>query len=374
MRVALVCPYDLDQAGGVRNQVIGLAAALVAAGDEVVVLGPGDPAHRATSESAPSAVRVERLGRTRSLAANGSMAPVALTPSSVRALRRALVRFAPDLCHVHEPFAPLLGPGAVLLARCPVLGTFHRAGADAGYRAARPLLVPLFRRLAGAVAVSGAARATLNDVLGPAAEGVGVVANAVDPARFASSGRDPRPGRVLFFGRLEPRKGVADLIAAVRSCPEVCELRIVGHGPETAALRTQAAGEARIAFLGRLGDPELLAELAKAEVVVAPSRSGESFGVVLLEAMAAGVPVLASDLPGHREAAEGAARFFRAGDPNALAQSLTALLGDAKGRDELVRAGQARAARGSFTAQAVTYRARYHELIATGSQSRPAGS
>ncbi|MDA8295629.1 MAG: glycosyltransferase family 4 protein [Actinomycetota bacterium] len=374
MRVALVCPYDLDQAGGVRNQVVGLAGALAAAGDAVVVLGPGDPAHRAPLEVASGAVRLERLGTSRSLAANGSMAPLALGPSSVAALRRALLRFAPELCHVHEPFAPLLGPAAVLLARCPVLGTFHRAGADAIYRAARPVLAPLYARLGGAVAVSEAARATLVAVLGARAHGVAVVGNSVDAARVGASRRDAQRGRVLFFGRLEPRKGVADLIAAVRDCPAVRELRIVGDGPEAAALRAAAAGEARIAFSGRLDDAELAGELARAEVVVAPSRGGESFGVVLLEAMAAGVPVLASDLPGHREAAGEAAHFFPAGDPDALARSLAALLDDASRRAELARAGRERAAGASFTAQATSYRARYQELLAPGSRNVPAGS
>ena len=364
MRVALVSAYDLAVPGGVQAQVLGLARALGAAGHEVVVIAPGT-----AGADQPAGLELVVVGRSHLVPANGSRAPVAPTPGAMRRARRALVSAAADVVHVHEP----LVPGPALAAACtrgaPVVGTFHRARAGAGYIAYGHAFARLVRRLDDRVAVSEMAAETLRAAVGPCE--VAILGNAVDLDRFAATVPVPATApTALFVGRIEQRKGLAVLLEAFAGLPGDVRLRIVGDGPGATALRRRFAADARLEWLGALRDEELTRQLVAADVLVAPSLGGESFGVVLLEAMAAGTAVVASDIPGYRLAAGGAADLVPPGDAVALGERLGRLLGDPAERARLAAAGRLVAARHSFTDLAAAYAARYAAVVARGGGGR----
>jgi phosphatidylinositol alpha-mannosyltransferase len=357
MRIALVSAYDLAVPGGVQAQVTGLARALRAGGHDVVIVAPG------TRATAPADLEVVTVGRSRRIRANGSFAPVAPTPAAMRRTRHALRAAAVDLVHVHEPLVPGPALAAATIPAVPVVGTFHRARASAAYVLYGHALRGVVRRLDDRVAVSAVARATLLAATGPCQ--IDILPNAVDVERFA--GVSPLPTAaptVLFVGRVEARKGLDVLVEAFSGIDGDLRLQIVGDGPEAAALRRRFGRDARVEWLGALSDDERDRRLAAAELLVAPSLGGESFGVVLLEAMAAGTAVLASDLPGYRLASDGAAAFFPPGDAAALRRELAALLGDAAARRRLVAAGRLVAARHSFANLAAAYAARFEAAVA----------
>ena len=351
MRIAIVSPYALEAFGGVQNQVTGLATALCAS-NEVLVVAPAAGASRVGYATAD-------VGRFVRLPANGSRAPIALSPSAWRASRRALAAFGPDVIHVHEPFVPLVGLAAATSSIAPVVATFHRADAGRLYRLMRPLLSGTYRGLAARVAVSEEAARALRDVFEDAVGATDVVANGVDVERFARAPkRTHDEAQVAFVGRHEARKGLSVLLEAFSDDLDA-HLLVVGRGPQFESLRSRFARRDKIDFLGALGDEEVASVVASADVFVAPSLGGESFGVVLLEAMAAGTAVLASDLAGYRLAAGDAARFFTAGDPAALRSALHELLQSKVERDALVARGHARVAGHSFSSLAARYREIY---------------
>jgi phosphatidylinositol alpha-mannosyltransferase len=328
MRVALLCPYSLSRPGGVQGQVLGLARALRAEGHHAVVLAPAD-GPVAPAGLPPGAV--VRLGRSLPLPANGSVAPVALGPgAAVRAVRTVRAGGF-DVVHLHEPLAP--GPPYACLVACPQpkVGTFHRAGASAAYRVLGPLARWGAARLAARCAVSDQARATAEDALGGTYE---VVGNGVELDRFATATPWPTSvPTVLFVGRHEARKGLEVLLDAVdRLDPGTpFAVWVAGDGPDTARLRRRHPPGDRVTWLGRLDDGELASRCAGAHVLCAPSLGGESFGVVLLEAMAARAAVVASDLPGYRSVVDGHGVLVPAGDAMALAGALSGVLADAAG-------------------------------------------
>jgi len=340
MRVALVSPYALDVFGGVQAQVIGLAAALRRRGVEVLVVGPlGDG-------SAPEGVT--GVGRPIAVPANGSRAPVAPWPSAARRARAAVADFAPDVVHLHEPLVP--GPclGVLSMRSAPVVGTFHRSDAGFAYPALRPVLARLARRLALRVAVSPAASATARRALGRRLEPTVILENAVDTDRFDAVAPLRHDGpTVVFLGRHEERKGLEVALRALEFLPGDVRMSVIGDGPQTGRLRARY-GEERVRWFGALDNDDAAAVLKGADVFVAPSIGGESFGVVLLEAMAAGVPVVASDLPGYRLAGANAARFVSPGSPEGLARAVQELLAHPSERRELVLAGLRQAASHSF--------------------------
>jgi phosphatidylinositol alpha-mannosyltransferase len=217
------------------------------------------------------------------------------------------------------------------------------------------------------VAVSEVARATLWAAAGPCE--CAILANAIDVERFAGAAAAPADApTVLFVGRVERRKGLAVVLEAFAGLPGDFRLRIVGDGPEAAALRRRFEHDRRISWLGPVADEALDREFAAARVLAAPALGGESFGVVLLEAMAAGVAVVASDLPGYRIAAAGAAALFPPGDTAALRRALQSLLSAEGEHDRLVAAGRLVAARHSFGDLAAAYAARYAAVLAAVSR------
>ena len=364
MRIELVSHYDLTVPGGVQQQVAGLAGALVSIDDanRVLVVAPG----AARAQLAPGVQRVD-VGRSIAVAVNGSRAPVAPQPSAWRRTVAALAQFHPDVVHLHEPLVP--GPCMACLRAptSPVVATFHRAGASTSYRLAASLLGSMLAHISLAVAVSEEAARTLRSVAGGAVQLDAVIPNAVALDRFAGATPEgsPRP-TVVFVGRHEARKGLAVLIEALPLLGQSVRVRIVGDGPERVRLRSATHADGRVEWLGRVGDDELAAIVAGADVLVAPSRSGESFGVVLLEAMAAGTAVVASDLPGYRLAAGDAALYVAPGDASELAGAIGRVLADDPLRLELVARGRRLAAGHDFSGLAAAYLTRYRRLVAGG--------
>ncbi len=280
----------------------------------------------------PPGTDVVSTGRPVSVPANGSVAPVSLSvPAVVRSLR-VLRSTGFDVVHVHEPFAPGLPYGLLAVRRLPpMVATFHRSGGSALYTALRPLTRRLARRFDLRCAVSDEARATAVEALGGTFE---VCFNGVEVDSFREVEPWPtdRPA-VLFLGRHEERKGLAVLLDAfdrLRARPVVDDavaaarpvLWIAGDGPQTEALRRRHPPSADIEWLGVLPESEKARRLTAARVLCAPSLGGESFGMVLLEAMAARTAVVASDITGYRDAAGGHAVLVPPGDPGALAERL----------------------------------------------------
>jgi phosphatidylinositol alpha-mannosyltransferase len=336
MRIALVCPYSLTFPGGVQNQVLALARALRTLGHPARVLGPCD--------GPPPDVGVIPLGNSVPLAANGSMAPIAPDPACALRTIRALRDERFDVVHLHEPLVPGPTMTALLFDAAPMLGTFHAAGGSAAYRWLRPATRRFARRLGLRVAVSDDARRMAQRALG--GEYL-LLHNGVEVERFAKATAWPTDGPTIFFvGRHEPRKGLSVLLDAMSELPREVRLWIGGEGPDTAELRARTRDDDRIEWLGTIDDDEKARRLRGADVFCAPSLYGESFGVVLLEAMAAHVPIVATDLPGYANVARAGtdALLVPEGDAGALAGAVRRVLTDHSLAEALVSAGDARAA------------------------------
>lgn len=365
MHVALVSPYDLDVPGGVQSHVLHLAAALREQGDRVTTVAPGG--------SGPHHVTV---GSSVGVPFNDSVAPIALWPAAAVRTVRGLRELAPDVVHVHEPAVPWVSLAATLRSPAPVVGTFHAwSEDDRAYRVVGPVVRRAAARLARRIAVSPAAAAYHAGVLGLRPSDFRVVPNAVDVRRFADAAPFPElrsDGPVLLFvGRLERRKGLEQLIHAFTMLkttrPDV-RLVVIGDGPERD--RCQALLPARLRvdvdFLGRVDQEDLPRFYASADVFVSPALGGESFGIVLLEAMAAGAPVVASDLPGYRSVVDDGVtgRLVPRDDPRSLAAVVDALLENPSLRSALVEQG--RRAVAAFDWPAVARRLREVYASATG--------
>lgn len=341
MRILVATPYDLSHEGGVNRHVRSLAGALAAEGHDARVLGPA-------SGVVPDGC--DALGGVVPLFGNGSVARIGLLTSAAET-ERYLAQHPFDLVHVHEPIVPGPGRQALGLATVPVVATFH-ASAEAE--------LPL-QRLLRRVASSGLGRIDFGIAVSREAKRfsraiyrgrTAVVPNGVDLSRFAGALARPdvpRPRRavpqVLFVGRFgERRKGLLVLLEAVsllRAQGRPVSVRVVGDGPrERFARRAEALG---FSFEGRVSDAVLAAAYRDADVFCAPSIGGESFGMVLIEAMAAGCPVVASDLPGYVEAARGAAFLFARGDPGRCAEAIWRAATDEVLARRLAERGRARA-------------------------------
>jgi phosphatidylinositol alpha-mannosyltransferase len=335
VRIGLVCPYSLTLPGGVQGQVLGLARSLRLLGHEARVLGPCD--------GPPPDAGVTPLGACIPLAANGSVAPIAPDlPCALRTIR-ALRDEDFDVVHLHEPMVPGPCMTTAVMAGSPLLGTFHAAGTSASYRWAGGPLRWLAGRLDRRCAVSEDARRLAGEHLGGDYD---LVFNGIEIERFAKATPEPTEGpTILFLGRHEPRKGLAVLLEAMAQLPADVRLWVASDGPETARLRAAAGDDPRVLWLGRLDDEEKARRLRGADVFCAPSLHGESFGVVLLEAMAASTPIVASDLPGYRNVARPGleAILVPPGDACALAAALREVLTSTRRAGELVAAGDARA-------------------------------
>lgn len=364
MRVSILCPYSLSVPGGVQGQVLGLARALRAIGVDARVIGPTD--------GPPPEPGVTTVGATVGFSANGSISPMAEEQrvASDRTLE-ALRTFAPDVLHLHEPLVPGPTSAALLGSEIPKVGTFHAAG-EAGspaYKALRKLAESAARRLAVRVAVSPDAAAMAEAALGGTYV---ILPNGVDVDAFVKvePWPSPRPS-VLFLGRHEPRKGLEVLLDAWAGIHRDATLWVASDGPETESL--QARNTPNVEWLGRISEPEKLARLRGATVFCAPALGQESFGIVLLEGMAAGTAVLASDIPGYRNVAhhDVNALLVAPNDPDALRVGLAQLLDSEPLRTRLETAASEHVLDFSLHRLAERYVEVYEQAIAVGGSAVP---
>jgi phosphatidyl-myo-inositol alpha-mannosyltransferase len=333
VRIGLVCPYSLDTPGGVQNHVRDLAEALIERGHGVSVLAP--------SEEGDLPPYVVPAGRAVPVPYNGSVARVAFGPVVAARVRRWLKEGRFDVLHLHEPASPSLSLLALWAAECPVVATFHTANVRSrAMSASASILRPSLEKISARIAVSEYARDTLVRHVG--GEPV-VIPNGVYVDRYATAPQRPQwrgdTGTVVFVGRLdEPRKGFRVLASAfgqVAADRPGLRLLVVGGGDVEAAsglLPEPARGQ--VTFLGRASDADKAAALRTADLYVAPNTGGESFGIVLVEAMAAGTAVLASDLPAFRRVLEDGRLgvLFGSEDVSDLALRMAGLLDDAAAR------------------------------------------
>lgn len=342
MRIGMVCPYSFDVPGGVQAHVLQLAEVMRERGHDVSVLAPSSP-HVKLPDYVVSG------GKAVPIPYNGSVARLRFGPATHRLVKRWIAAGDFDVLHLHEPNAPSLSVLALMIAEGPIVATFHTSTTKSlALSFFQGILRPWNEKIVGRIAVSDLARRWQMEALGSDAV---QIPNGVDIESFACAAPlpgYPRPGKtVLFLGRFdEPRKGMAVLLGGlptvVKRFPEV-EILIVGRGDED-DLREQAgelAGHLR--FLGQVDDAEKARALRSADVYCAPNTGGESFGIVLVEAMAAGTPVVASDLDAFRRVlADGrAGRLVAVEDSGALAEALIEVLGDSRLRTRYVKAASA---------------------------------
>lgn len=332
---------------------MGLARSLRRLGHEVRVLGPCD--------GAPPDTFVTPLGNSLPTAVNGSIAPLAPDPSAALRTIRALRDEEFDVLHVHEPLSPGVSMTVTLMHTAPLVATFHAAGDSASYKYLNGVVRAIARGIDHRVAVSKDAADLAERYLGGEYE---IVPNAVELDRHQGPTL-PKERAVFFCGRHEPRKGLEVLLRAARSLPSDVEVWIASDGPETARLSAEYSDLANLQWLGRVDDAKKNELLRRCTVFCAPSLGGESFGVVLLEAMASGTAIVASSIDGYRNVAthESTALLTEPGDDRELAMALQAVLADSSLADRLVAAGRERAKEHSMDSLARTYLDVYRSTI-----------
>ena len=336
----MVSPYGWDLPGGVQAHIQDLALYCIAQGHEVSVIAP------AVDESALPKWVVSS-GRPIAIPYNGAVARVAFGPVANRRVRKWINEGQFDLLHLHEPAIPSLSLLACWAAEGPLVGTFHvSAPRQKAIYAVGPILEPAIEKLHARIAVSETARTTLTDHLETDAV---VIPNGINHGDFAvgSLADDVSDRTIGFIGRFdEPRKGLAILL---ESCEELLkrgeEFRVLIAGPgDPDQFRETMSDELRerTEFLGRVSDKRKQEILRSIALYVAPNTGGESFGIILAEAMAAGAPVVASDLMAFRDVLENgkAGEIFHAGDSSELALQIGRLLNDPERRAQLKLIGQ----------------------------------
>ena len=342
MRVGLVCPYSWDVPGGVQEHIRDLAETLMDLGHQVSVITPADDDTVLPSYAVSA-------GRAVPVPYNGSVGRVAFGFLSASRVRRWLKEGQFDVLHVHEPAAPSLSLLAAWSATGPIVATVHIANPRSRLlHAATPILEYVGEKISARIAVSEAARTTLVEHLGGDAV---LIPNGVNVRRYEKA--DPLPGwpgpggALGFLGRMdEARKGLAVLLAAFGILgPQRPGLRLLIAGPgdaEEAMEKVPPALRDRVVLLGQVSEEDKVRVYHSVDVFCAPNTGGESFGIVLAEAMAAGAPIVASDLDAFRMVLRGgeAGELFATGDPDALAQAATRLLDDPARRAELSAAAR----------------------------------
>ncbi|GLY90466.1 glycosyltransferase family 4 protein [Actinoallomurus iriomotensis] len=343
MRIGIVCPYTWDVPGGVQSHVRDLTEALFAFGHEVSVIAPADDTE-VSSGATPLPPYVVSAGRAVPVPFNGSVARLSFGFLSASRVRRWIRDGRFDVLHVHEPASPSLGLLACWAADGPIVATFHASfERSRALSAAGPILQSALEKITARIAVSEKARKTLVEHLGGDAV---LIPNGVTTERYAMA--EPLPGwpgddgALGFLGRMdEHRKGLPVLLRAFETLGrERPGLRLLVAGPGDAAeVRARVSPELRdrVVILGLVSEADKVRMLHSVDVFVAPNTGGESFGIVLAEAMSAGAPILASDIPAFSRVLLGgrAGALFPVGDSAALAATAAELLDDAPRRKQL---------------------------------------
>jgi len=337
VNVGIVCPYTWEVPGGVQAHIRDLAEALIEDGHKVSVIAPA-----ADDAGLPS--YVTPAGRAVPVPYNGSVARLAFGFLSANRVRKWIREGGFDVLHVHEPAVPSLGVLACWVARGPIVATFHASyERSRAMSVAAPMLQSALEKITGRIAVSEAARKTLVEHLGGDAV---LIPNGVTVRRYAEG--EPLPGWgpdgdvIGFLGRMdEPRKGLAVLLEAFALlAPERPRLRLLIAGPgdpDDVLGRVPREYRDRVGLLGMVSEADKVRAYHSVDVFCAPNLGGESFGIVLTEAMSAGAPILASDIPAFRRVLDDgqAGALFTTGDPAALAREAARLLDDPERRAKL---------------------------------------
>jgi phosphatidylinositol alpha-mannosyltransferase len=346
MKIGLVCPYIYPEAGGVAQHVRFLYENLRLQGHDVRVLTASHGPQRSSEGD------IIRLGVGFSVPINASVGTLTFSPRYLSQINAMLEREQFDVLHFHEPFVPFLSLFLLRESHTVNIATFHAyAGFSPSYEFGSRALRGYARRLHGRIAVSAAARHFIDRFFPGDYK---VIPNGVDTDRFANAvpiarWQDGTPN-VLFVGRHEPRKGLLDLLKAhriLRKTGSGSRLLVVGSGPQEREARRYVAtrGLQGVEFLGRVSDDEKAQLFRTADVYASPAKGGESFGIVLLESMAAGTPIVCSDIHGYkgvvRRDREGI--LVRPGEPRSLAVAIDRLLRDPALREQMSAAGQERA-------------------------------
>lgn len=345
MRIGLVCPYSFDEPGGVQAHILDLATVFIEQGHFVRVIGPASP-------NTPLPDFVVKGGRAIPITYNGSVARLAIGPQVLRNVKDFIREGEFDVLHIHEPNSPSYSLAALSVAQGPIVATYHAsASSSVVLSLVKPLLNPLLEKIRGGIAVSEMARRWQVEQLGgdpvliPNGVDTSVYAKARSRAEEAEGKQDStvakRPVEIVFLGRLdEPRKGLDILLEALTALDHRPRVTIMGGG--------RPRHVPGVDFVGRVSDAEKAEILGRADIYVAPNTGGESFGIVLVEAMAAGCAVVASDLEAFAAVCDvdsptPAGVLFRSEDPGDLAQVLDRVIADHELRRELVQAGTDRA-------------------------------
>lgn len=383
MKIAMVSPYDFAWPGGVNSHVVQLSAELRNRGHQVLVIAPHSPSRSPAAN--PPADQFIPMGRSVPLSAGGSTARVTFDWWLYPRVRALMDRGQFDVVHLHEPLAPLLPLMVLQHSKAVNVGTFHAySDRQRLYRVSRRAVGRWQKRLHGRIAVSAAARAFVS----PHFPGYSycVIPNGIDFARFAHAKPLPelRDGRlnVLFVGRKDERKGLRYLLEAfaiLRQTQTNSRLIIVGPGDpdrECAALLNAVNSNYpdSIRLTGSVSSDDLPRYYASADLFCSPATGGESFGVVLLEAMAAGVPVVASDIDGYRDVVshEVNGLLVPPRDAPAIASAVARVLNDPLLTDGLVKSGRAAASEFRWERVASQIEDYYHQCIEEAERSGPA--
>ena len=367
MKIAQISPYSWDAPGGVQAHIRQLTKRLRGRGHEVLILAPGE--HPGFD---PPGVKI--VGRPFHIRANGAVARICFSKSSKRIVQETLDEFAPDLVHAHDPIVTSTSRWATTRTTAPVVATFHSyfaADSLAGrfFTALAPFGYSIWRRLAQRIAVSEAARESVCMRMGY--DPIRIVPNGTDVHVFerATPAKLPKGRTMLFVGRLEPRKGFPVAVRAfARLAQQYSDLQliVVGEGVEREAVEVLPyALRSRVHLLGRVSDHVLPTYYAAADVFVAPALGSESFGIVLVEAMAAGLPIVASDIAGYREVVRDRreALLVRSGDPSALAGAVQQLFENPEQARAMAEAGRVRAQRYDWDTILTTLEEIYSEAL-----------
>ncbi|MFG2173047.1 glycosyltransferase family 4 protein [Streptomyces niveus] len=368
MKIGIVCPYSWDVPGGVQFHIRDLADHLIRLGHDVSVLAPAD-------DDTPLPPFVVSAGRAVPVPYNGSVARLNFGFLAAARVRRWLHDGTFDVIHIHEPTAPSLGLLTCWAAQGPIVATFHTSNPRSRVMlAAYPILQPALEKISARIAVSEYARRTLVEHLGGDAV---VIPNGVDVGFFADGEVNPewQGGTIGFIGRIdEPRKGLPVLMKALpkilEALPET-RLLVAGRGDEKEAVESLPKEmRARVEFLGMVSDEDKARLLRSVDLYVAPNTGGESFGIVLVEALSAGAAVLASDLDAFAQVLDqgAAGELFANEDADALAEAAVRLLGDPKRREGLRERGSAHVRRFDWSTVGADILAVY-ETVADGAAS-----